>query len=155
MLKPRIILRALHLGVFTSSLCLNKFSQRSEVFPASPSFCSPKLREHKASSTHPGGVAVDLFVKSNSVVGLGSGNSIYYAIERIGELLSSGSLTEVTCVAVNSLTERRCYEAGVPVKAMSSITPDQPIDIMIDSADEIDLQLNCLIGSKGSLSRER
>lgn len=155
MLKPRIILRALHLGVFTTTLCLNKFSQRREVFPASPSFCNPRLPKHKASSTHPGGVAVDLFVKSNSVVGLGSGNSIYYAIERIGELLSSGSLTEVTCVAVNSLTERCCYEAGVPVKAMSSITPDQPIDIMIDSADEIDLQLNCLIGSKGSLSRER
>lgn len=151
MMKPLMIFRGLNAGFFATSLCLNKFSegQSREGVP------NPGSREHKSISKHPGGVAVDLFVKNNSVVGLGSGNSINYVIKRIGENLTSGTLTGVTCVAINSLTERRCYEAGVPVKTMSSITPDQPIDVMIDGADEIDLQLNCLIGSKGSLSRER
>jgi len=132
----------------------------SKASPASPSFVEPSS---KASHPPASGVkrrqagvqAVDAFVKDDMVVGFGTGNTIYYAVERIGELIAEGKLKGVSVCAVNSVTERHCLDLQIPVVSFSNIDCEHPIDVMIDSVDEVDSELNVLKGSKGSLSRER
>jgi ribose 5-phosphate isomerase A len=102
-----------------------------------------------------GATAVDKFVKSGMIVGLGTGNTIFFTVERLGALVKDKQLKDITVCAVNSVTEHHCSELNIPVISINNISPAQTIDVMIDSADEVDMQLNVLKGAKGSLSRER
>ena len=51
--------------------------------------------------------SVDDYVKSGMVVGLGTGSTAYFAVERLGELLKSGELEDIVaccyCVCVGIL----------------------------------------------------
>ena len=145
--SSRSILSALRLSVFAVSV-VSKVSQsdRDEARKAA----SAKASKHQA-----GVLAVDEFVKDDMVVGLGTGNTMYFAVERLGELLALGQLRGVSCVAVNTATARHCAELQIPVVAFSNVNAEHPIDLVIDSADEVDASMNILKGSKGSLSRER
>ena len=42
--------------------------------------------------------AVDNFIKSDMVVGLGEGSTSYFAIQRIGDHLSSGKLKNIPVI---------------------------------------------------------
>ena len=42
--------------------------------------------------------AVDDYVRSGMKIGLGTGSTAYFAVERVGQLLSSGELTDIVAV---------------------------------------------------------
>jgi len=93
--------------------------------------------------------AVDSFVRPGMCVGLGTGSTTRYAIEHIGEIVAQG--TPLRAVATSLQTERLCRDADIPLVALG----DEPIDIAIDGADEVDPQWSLIKGGGGALFREK
>ena len=42
--------------------------------------------------------SVDDYVRSGMVVGLGTGSTAYFAVERVGQKIKSGELTDIVCI---------------------------------------------------------
>ena len=95
--------------------------------------------------------AVDGYVTSGMIVGLGTGSTASWAVKRIGELLSDGSLRDVRGIPTSERTARLAGESGIPLLTLSDTRPD----ITIDGADEVSPDLGVLKGRGGALLREK
>jgi ribose 5-phosphate isomerase A len=93
--------------------------------------------------------AIDTFVTANTCIGLGTGSTTYYAIERVGELVRDG--TSLRAVATSLGTEALCRKYGIPLVAFGSA----PIDVAIDGADEVAPDWSLIKGGGGALFREK
>ena len=93
--------------------------------------------------------AVDAYVTVDACIGLGTGSTMRYAIERIGELIVDGA--RIRAVATSHETERLCRNAKIPVVAFG----DEPIGVAIDGTDEIDTHWSLVKGGGGALFREK
>jgi len=94
--------------------------------------------------------AVDEFVRPGTCIGLGTGTTAHYAIERAGDLVRGGATLHA--VATSRVTERMCRDRGIGLVALG----DEPIDVAIDGADEIAAADWSLIkGGGGALFREK
>jgi len=91
-------------------------------------------------------------VASGMVVGLGTGSTAIHATRRVGELLASGELRDLTGVPTAVETAEEARRVGVPL-----LSDDVPweIDVTIDGADEVDPALNLIKGGGGALTREK
>ncbi len=96
-----------------------------------------------------GRFAVDTFVRPDRCIGLGTGTTAYYAIERAGELVAGGM--PLRAVPSSHETERLCREFGVPLARFGSAS----IDVAIDGADEIGPDWSLIKGGGGALFREK
>ena len=74
--------------------------------------------------------AVDDYIEDGMIVGLGTGSTAYYAIKRVGELVSDGY--NLTCVATSVQSENLARECGINVVDIDEV---DHIDITIDGAD--------------------
>ena len=92
------------------------------------------------------------FVQSGMVVGLGTGSTAIFATRRVGELLRSGEIQNITAFATSKATEEAARELGIPM--MDDSLP-LAIDLTIDGADEVDPQFNVIKGGGGALFREK
>ncbi|KAK9735298.1 hypothetical protein RND81_04G197100 [Saponaria officinalis] len=91
-------------------------------------------------------------VKSGMVLGLGTGSTAAFAVARIGELLSTGQLTNIIGIPTSKRTQEQAASLGIPL----SVLDDHPrIDLAIDGADEVDPDLNLVKGRGGALLREK
>jgi len=91
-------------------------------------------------------------IESGMTVGLGTGSTAIFAIQRIGALLQSGELKDILGFA----TSRASWDAAVDLNI--PMLPDdlsKSIDVTIDGADEVDPQLNLVKGGGGALLREK
>ena len=92
------------------------------------------------------------YVKSGMVVGLGTGSTAAFAVDRIGELLKSGELKDIVCVPTSIRTFEQATELGIPLATLDT----QPkLDVAIDGADEVDPNLDVVKGRGGALLREK
>jgi len=96
--------------------------------------------------------SVDDYVKSGMVVGLGTGSTAYYAIERLGELLKSGELEDIVAIPTSVRTKEQAEELGIPLVTLDT---HSKLDVAIDGADEVDPDLNLVKGGGGALLREK
>lgn len=86
------------------------------------------------------------------VLGLGTGSTAAFVVAKLGELLSSGQLTDIVGVPTSKRTEEQARQLGIPL----SILDDHPhLDLAIDGADEVDPDLNLVKGRGGALLREK
>jgi ribose 5-phosphate isomerase A len=92
------------------------------------------------------------FIKPGMVVGLGTGSTAIYATRKVGELLRSGGLKNITAFATSNATDDAARELGIPM--MQDSLP-LPIDLTIDGADEVDPAFNLIKGGGGALFREK
>lgn len=95
--------------------------------------------------------AVNSEVRDGSVIGLGSGSTVKYAIEEIGRRIRE---TELRVLSVPSsyqslLLAVRC---GIPT---TTLYEHPTVDLTIDGADQIDPDLNLIKGMGGALTREK
>jgi len=100
--------------------------------------------------------AVDDYVKSGMVIGLGTGSTAAFAVERVGMLLKDGTLTDIMAVPTSVRTKEQAEELGIPLTTLG--TPESrfsDLDVAIDGADEVDPQLNLVKGGGGALLREK
>jgi ribose 5-phosphate isomerase A len=96
--------------------------------------------------------AVDDYVKSGMVVGLGTGSTAYFAVERVGEKLKSGELKDVVCIPTSVRTKEQAETLGIPLVTLDT---HSKLDVAIDGADEVDPDLNLVKGGGGALLREK
>ena len=96
-----------------------------------------------------GETAVDRFVRDGTCIGLGTGTTAYWAIERVGAMIAKGAKIEAVVTSVG--TERLCRKAGVPVVALL----EREIDVAIDGADEVAPDFSLTKGGGGALFREK
>lgn len=87
--------------------------------------------------------AVNDHVKSGMKVGIGSGSTVVYAVERLVERMKSEDGFQVTCVPSSFQAIQLINEGGLILSDLSR-TPE--LDVAIDGADEVDDQLNCIKG---------
>ena len=92
------------------------------------------------------------YVESGMTVGLGTGSTAIFAIQRIGALLQSGELKDIVGFATSLASWDAAVNLNIPM------LPDdlpQAIDVTVDGADEVDPQLNLGKGGGGALLREK
>ncbi|MDT5293232.1 MAG: ribose 5-phosphate isomerase [Acidobacteriota bacterium] len=90
------------------------------------------------------------FVEEGMTVGLGTGSTAYWVVERLGERVREG--LRVRCVPTSRRTEEQALRLGVPLVALAEAGE---LDIAIDGADEIGPNLALIKGGGGALLREK
>jgi hypothetical protein len=96
--------------------------------------------------------AVDDYVHSNMVVGLGTGSTAYFAVERLGQKLKSGELKNIVAIPTSIRTKEQAESLGIPLVTLDT---HSNLDVAIDGADEVDPALNLVKGGGGALLREK
>ena len=95
--------------------------------------------------------AVEENVKKNMIVGIGSGSTIVYAVQRLGEINKEKSLN-LKCVP----SSFQAYQLIIKNELeLVSLEQYPVIDIDLDGADEIDKDLNLIKGGGGCLVQEK
>ncbi|MCF6401900.1 ribose-5-phosphate isomerase RpiA [Chitinophaga filiformis] len=89
-------------------------------------------------------------VQPGMLVGLGTGSTAYWAIEKLGEMVKGG--LNIRAVATSLASEKQARELGIPITSFSEI---QQLDIDIDGADEVSHDLQIIKGGGGALLREK
>ncbi len=85
------------------------------------------------------------------VLGLGSGSTFLYVLERLGERIRNEKLV-VRGVATSNATAAAAREQGVQLLELDDVTR---LDLAIDGADEVDPHKNLIKGGGGAHVRER
>jgi len=95
--------------------------------------------------------AVD-FVESGMVLGLGSGSTVKFALERIAERIQTAGLQNIVGIPSSDRTEKLARQLGIP---LGDLETHPAIDLTIDGADEVDPDLNLIKGGGGALLLEK
>lgn len=93
--------------------------------------------------------AVDEYVKPDTCIGLGTGSTAFFAIERVGQLVRDG--TSLRVVPTSLETERLCRARDMTIVSLGA----EPIDVAIDGADEVAPDWSLVKGGGGALFREK
>ena len=96
--------------------------------------------------------AVDDYVRSGMVVGLGTGSTAYFAVERVGQKLKSGELKDIVCIPTSERTKEQALSLGIPLVTLNE---KSRLDVSIDGADDVDPDLCLVKGGGGALLREK
>ncbi|EIE4864379.1 ribose-5-phosphate isomerase RpiA [Listeria monocytogenes] len=90
------------------------------------------------------------WIEDGMIVGLGTGSTVYYTIEKLGQMVNNG--LHITGVATSEETTKQAEKLGIPLKSLNDVTE---IDVTIDGADEIDTNFQGIKGGGGALLREK
>ncbi|KAF3992585.1 hypothetical protein FT663_02238 [Candidozyma haemuli var. vulneris] len=94
--------------------------------------------------------AVDENLPENvGVVGIGSGSTVVYAAERLGQLSNKGSFV---CIPTGFQSKQLIIDNGLQI---GTIEQYPRIDIAFDGADEVDPKLNLIKGGGACLFQEK
>jgi ribose 5-phosphate isomerase A len=104
---------------------------------------------HAQAKRRAGEAAVDRFVRDGMCIGLGTGTTAYWAIQRVGERIAAGE--RITAVTTSLGTEALCRERDIPVVPLLSA----PVAVAIDGADEVAPDFALTKGGGGALLREK
>jgi ribose 5-phosphate isomerase A len=91
------------------------------------------------------------FVEDGMILGLGTGSTAYWAIEKIGERINQEGL-HIKAIATSKRSEEQARSLGIPIFSFADI---DEIDLTIDGADEVDGQFHLIKGGGGALLREK
>jgi len=96
-----------------------------------------------------GYLAADM-IEDGMIVGLGTGSTVYYMIERLSLRIREG--LDISGIPTSFQTAIRAREYGIP---LTSLDDHPTIDIAVDGADQIDPQLRLIKGRGAALTREK
>jgi len=94
---------------------------------------------------------VDDHVKDGQVVGIGSGSTVVYAVERIAQRVKEENL-KLVCIPTSFQAKNLIITNGLQ---LSELDVHYPIDVTIDGCDECDPDLNIIKGGGGCLLQEK
>jgi ribose 5-phosphate isomerase A len=89
-------------------------------------------------------------VKDGMSVGLGTGSTAYFFIEKLGERCRKG--LNIRAVPSSISSEKLAEKFGIPLVDVDTLTQ---LDFMVDGADEIDTKHRMIKGGGGALLREK
>ncbi len=90
-------------------------------------------------------------VETGQDVGLGTGSTVFFALERLGERIRDEGLV-IRGVPTSVDTETKAREFGIPLATLDEV---ERFDVTIDGADEIDGDYAMIKGGGGALLREK
>lgn len=90
------------------------------------------------------------FVKDGMIVGLGTGSTVYWTIQKLGERVKEG--LSFQAVPTSKETETLAKQLSIPLISLNEM---DILDLTIDGADEIDSNLQLIKGGGGALLREK
>lgn len=148
----KILNNKIAVSILASAVTIQNYHDRNVLLPRS--YCSSSINNLSQEELKKmvGYKSVDDYVKSNMIVGLGTGSTACYAVERLGQKLKSGELTNVICIPTSEKTKEQAQELNIP---LITLNENSEIDIAIDGADEVDLNLSVVKGGGGALLREK
>ncbi len=85
-------------------------------------------------------------------VGLGTGSTVAFFLEALGERCRGGALPGIVGVPTSLWTQARARELGIPLATLHDIGD---LDLTVDGADEVDPRLDLIKGLGGALLREK
>lgn len=86
-------------------------------------------------------------IRDKIVMGIGSGSTIVYAVDKIAEM-THGEDLDITCIPTSFQARQLIVDHGLK---LGDLERNPVIDVTIDGADECDAQLNCIKGGGGCL----
>ncbi|MHA1660839.1 MAG: ribose 5-phosphate isomerase A [Promethearchaeota archaeon] len=95
--------------------------------------------------------AVEENVKPNMILGIGSGSTVVYAVNKIAEMNKENDLN-LKCIPTSYQSYNLIIENGLNIASLDQFPI---IDLDIDGADEIDKNLNLIKGGGGCLVQEK
>jgi len=90
------------------------------------------------------------FVESGMVVGFGTGSTVFFAINKLGELVRNG--LNMKAVSTSDATTELAQSLGIKLISIDEVSQ---IDLTIDGADEADRSFNGIKGGGGALLFEK
>ncbi|TVP73840.1 MAG: ribose-5-phosphate isomerase RpiA [Gemmatimonadales bacterium] len=91
-------------------------------------------------------------VRSGMTLGLGTGSTVRWFLEALGEALREDRLRDIRGVPTSVETEERCRQLRIPLVTLPEAGR---IDVAVDGADEVDPSLDLVKGLGGALLREK
>lgn len=91
------------------------------------------------------------YVKDGMVVGLGTGSTVKYFIDKLASRIKEESL-DVTGIPTSNATEKQAKELGITLTTLNECAT---IDLDVDGADEVDPEFNLIKGGGGAHTREK
>ncbi len=107
------------------------------------------MDSEKGAKQRAGFYAVDRFVADDSCIGLGTGSTAYFAIERVGARIREG--LRVRAVPTSRETAEHCRALEIPLVELGT----EPVEVAIDGADEVAPDGALIKGGGGALFREK
>lgn len=86
------------------------------------------------------------YVKDNMIVGLGTGSTVRYMIDFLGEKVKRENLS-IVGVPTSERTRKQANKMGIPTKGIDEV---DHIDLTIDGADQIDRNFQGIKGGGGA-----
>lgn len=90
------------------------------------------------------------YIKDGMIVGLGTGSTARYLVDKVGEMVGNGLC--IQAVPTSKATEQQARRLGIPLLDINEV---EAIDLAIDGVDEIDRDFNATKGGGGALFREK
>ncbi|MCB1172566.1 MAG: ribose-5-phosphate isomerase RpiA [Leptospiraceae bacterium] len=97
------------------------------------------------------GMAAANLVEDRMLVGLGTGSTAAFVIQRLGARIANDGL-QIQCVTTSFQSTLLARQAGIPLLGLDSVTR---LDISIDGADEIDPDLHLIKGGGAAHTLEK
>ncbi|WP_460059392.1 ribose-5-phosphate isomerase RpiA [Pseudolactococcus yaeyamensis] len=97
------------------------------------------------------GVEAAKFVEDGMVVGLGTGSTAAFFVAELGRRVAEENL-QIVGVTTSSVTSGQARELGIPLKNIDEV---EAIDLTVDGADEVDLDLKGIKGGGAALLMEK
>jgi ribose 5-phosphate isomerase A len=98
-------------------------------------------------------MAIDQRVNSSTkVIGIGSGSTIKYAVERLGQVNKTNGIDIIACIPSSFQAQQLILENNLPLGTLNQYPA---IDVAFDGADEVDANLNCIKGGGGCHLQEK
>lgn len=91
--------------------------------------------------------AVDEYVKDNTVLGIGSGSTIVYAVERLQQRVRNENLN-IICIPTSFQARQLIVANGL---RLGELELNPVLDCAIDGADEVDEKMILIKGGGGCL----
>ncbi|KAL1489625.1 hypothetical protein ABEB36_013569 [Hypothenemus hampei] len=123
-------------------------SSFSRIFSTHSKIEMSNLEEAKKLAAY---AAIDNHVQSGNVVGIGSGSTVVYAVERLAQRVQTEKL-KISCVPTSFQARQLIIKHNLKLSDLD-ITPS--LNVCIDGADEVDSNLNLIKGGGGCLLQEK
>ncbi|XP_014661558.1 PREDICTED: ribose-5-phosphate isomerase-like [Priapulus caudatus] len=124
------------------------YKQTFELYSRLFSINMNQVEESKKAAAYK---AVDNHVCDNYSIGIGSGSTIVYAVERLAERVRKEGL-KVVCVPTSFQARQLIITNGLTLSDLER-TPE--LDVAIDGADEVDENLTLIKGGGGCQTQEK
>lgn len=132
-------------------MLISKTAHKLSIFTRSFSFTKCRMSSLESAKRIAAEKAVNEHVKDKLVIGIGSGSTIVYAVNRLVERVKAENL-DIVCIPTSFQAKQLILNNGLKLGELETY----PIlDVAIDGADECDADLNCIKGGGGCLLQVR